>query len=107
MEPSLTPRLKWRYFVTLLREEYPDGDQSQHLSYSFYGSTCDGLDYMPGPFSLPNDVTVGDHIRIVGIGAYGCTLRTAFNGFNTYETFNMSEDPSTYDLEISSPLSRM
>lgn len=85
-------RLKWRYSVTLLRQGNTGVERSSRLDYSFYGPTCDGLDYMPGPFSLPNDVEVGDCIRIDGVGAYGCTMRTAFNGFDTYETVNLPDD---------------
>lgn len=49
--------------------------------FSFYGPTCDSLDYMKGPFYLPNDVKQGDYIEIGQIGAYGRTLSTEFNGF--------------------------
>lgn len=49
--------------------------------FSFYGPTCDSLDYMKGPFYLPNDIDEGDFIEIGQIGAYGRTLATGFNGF--------------------------
>jgi|SRR3989344_4738088 len=51
------------------------------IPFSFYGPTCDSLDYMKGPFYLPKDVRNGDYIEIGQIGAYGRTLSTGFNGF--------------------------
>ena len=49
--------------------------------YSFYGPTCDSLDYMPGPFMLPADIREGDYLEIGQLGAYGRTMATRFNGF--------------------------
>ncbi len=51
------------------------------LPFSFYGPTCDSLDYMKGPFYLPNDIDEGDLIEIGQMGAYGRTMNTGFNGF--------------------------
>ena len=65
--------------VHLLRPKYTaDIDL---LPFSFYGPTCDSLDYMKGPFYLPNDIKAGDYIEIGQIGAYGRSLSTTFNGF--------------------------
>jgi ornithine decarboxylase len=36
---------------------------------------------MAGPFLLPADVAAGDYIEIGMLGAYGCAMRTGFNGF--------------------------
>ncbi|MFV9989245.1 MAG: type III PLP-dependent enzyme [Coxiella endosymbiont of Dermacentor nuttalli] len=55
------------------------------LPFSFYGPTCDSLDYMKGPFYLPNDIREGDYIEIGQMGAYGQTLSTKFNGFKQKE----------------------
>ena len=30
----------------------------------FYGPTCDSLDYMKGPFLLPNNIKEGDYIEL-------------------------------------------
>ncbi len=57
-------------------------DSTSLIPYSFYGPTCDTLDYMKGPFYLPQDVKEGDYIEIGQIGAYGKTLATSFNGFS-------------------------
>ena len=51
------------------------------MAFSFYGPTCDDLDHMAGPFLLPADVEAGDYIEIGMLGAYGCAMRTGFNGF--------------------------
>ena len=32
--------------------------------YSFYGPTCDRMDFMKGPFLLPNNIKEGDYIEI-------------------------------------------
>lgn len=49
--------------------------------FSFYGPTCDSLDFMPGPFMLPADIQEGDYLEIGQLGAYGRTMATRFNGF--------------------------
>ena len=54
---------------------------SRPCAFSFYGPTCDDIDQMAGPFELPADVGVGDYIEIGMLGAYGCAMRTQFNGF--------------------------
>ena len=54
---------------------------SAPMEFSFYGPTCDDLDHMAGPFELPGDVGAGDYIEIGMLGAYGCAMRTGFNGF--------------------------
>ena len=57
-------------------------------AFNFYGPTCDSLDYMKGPFILPNNIKENDYIELGQLGAYGITFRTKFNGFfsdNIYE----------------------
>lgn len=49
--------------------------------FRFYGPTCDSLDVMNGPFTLPADTQEGDWIEICHLGAYGQALTTEFNGF--------------------------
>jgi ornithine decarboxylase len=46
-----------------------------------FGPTCDTLDKLPVPLSLPGDVAAGDWIAFGQMGAYSTSLRTAFNGF--------------------------
>ena len=70
----------WRFPVKLVREA---ASEARPVAFSFYGPTCDDLDHMAGPFMLPADVQVGDYIEIGMLGAYGCAMRTAFNGFGS------------------------
>ena len=39
--------------------------------FSFFGPTCDSLDYMKGPFLLPNNIKEGDYIELGQLGVYG------------------------------------
>jgi ornithine decarboxylase len=61
--------------------------------FSFYGPTCDDMDHMAGPFILPDDVQAGDYIEVGMIGAYGCAMRTEFNGFGETETLIVEDQP--------------
>jgi ornithine decarboxylase len=80
----------WRYPVRLLRETE---SQVRDMPFSFYGPTCDDLDRMAGPFELPGDVAAGDYIEIGMLGAYGCAMRTAFNGFGSVTTEIVDDEP--------------
>jgi ornithine decarboxylase len=80
----------WRFPVQLLRE--PDSN-AKDMPFSFYGPTCDDLDHMTGPFLLPADVQAGDYIEIGMLGAYGCAMRTAFNGFGAVAKVEMTDEP--------------
>ncbi len=85
----------WRFPVKLVRES---GSETEPTSYSFYGPTCDDMDYMAGPFELPSDVRMGDYIEVGMLGAYGCAMRTAFNGFGVVDQAIVADEPmaSTY-----------
>ncbi len=68
--------------------------QSKKLtSFSFFGPTCDSLDFMKGPFLLPNNIKEGDYIELGQLGAYGLTFRTNFNGFYSNEIFVVKDKP--------------
>ena len=68
--------------------------QSKKLTaFSFFGPTCDSLDYMKGPFLLPNNIKEGDYIELGQLGAYGLTFRTKFNGFYSDQIFELSDKP--------------
>ena len=62
-------------------------------SFSFFGPTCDSLDYMKGPFLLPNNIKEGDYIELGQLGAYGLTFRTNFNGFYSDAIFELNDKP--------------
>ena len=80
----------WRYPVRLLRET---ASRVRPMEFSFYGPTCDDLDHMAGPFALPGDVGPGDYIEIGMLGAYGCAMRTGFNGFGTVGAQIVDDEP--------------
>jgi len=62
-------------------------------SYSLYGPTCDSIDYMKGPFVLPNNLKEGDYIEVGQLGAYSLTFRTKFNGFYSNQIFEVKDKP--------------
>jgi ornithine decarboxylase len=80
----------WRYPVRLVREEESD---VRPMGFSFYGPTCDDLDRMAGPFELPGDIQAGDFIEIGMLGAYGCAMRTGFNGFGVEDRVIVTDEP--------------
>jgi ornithine decarboxylase len=80
----------WRFPVELLREE---PSRAKDVAFSFYGPTCDDLDHMAGPFMLPADIEAGDYIEIGMLGAYGCAMRTRFNGFGSDLTVVVGDEP--------------
>jgi ornithine decarboxylase len=68
--------------------------QSKKLTaFNFYGPTCDSMDYMKGPFLLPNNIKEGDYIELGQLGAYGLTFRTKFNGFYSDKIFELADQP--------------
>ncbi len=74
--------------------------QSKKITaFQFYGPTCDSLDYMKGPFLLPNNIKEGDYIELGQLGAYGLTFRTKFNGFYSNTIVELGDKPimSLYD----------
>ena len=70
-------------------------------AFNFYGPTCDSLDYMKGPFLLPNNIKEGDYIELGQLGSYGTTFRTKFNGFFSDANYQLNDKPilSMYDRE--------
>ncbi len=68
-------------------------------AFDFYGPTCDSMDYMKGPFLLPNNIKENDYIELGQLGAYGLTFRTEFNGFFSDEIYEVEDSPiiSLYD----------
>ena len=63
------------------------------IPFNFYGPTCDSMDFMKGPFLLPNNIKEGDYIELGQLGAYGLTFRTKFNGFYSDEIFELADQP--------------
>ena len=71
----------------------------KQTAFNLYGPTCDSLDYMKGPFLLPNNIKEGDSLELGQLGSYGLTFRTKFNGFYSNQIFELSDKPimSMYD----------
>ena len=72
-------------------------------AFDFFGPTCDSLDYMKGPFILPNNIKEGDYIELGQLGAYALTFRTKFNGFYSDKIVQLDDKPilSIYDTSKS------
>jgi len=71
-------------------------------AFDFFGPTCDSMDYMKGPFLLPNNIKENDYIELGQLGAYGLTFRTKFNGFYSDEIYEVEDNPilSLYNKDI-------
>ncbi len=71
-------------------------------AFDFFGPTCDSMDYMKGPFLLPNNIKENDYIELGQLGAYGLTFRTQFNGFYSNEIYEVEDKPilTMYDKVI-------
>ncbi len=70
-------------------------------AFNYYGPTCDGMDYMKGPFMLPNNIKEGDYIELGQLGAYGITFRTKFNGCFSDQIYEVEDKAimSMYEKE--------
>ena len=62
-------------------------------AFDFFGPTCDSMDYMKGPFLLPNNIKENDYIELGQLGAYGLTFRTQFNGYYSDEICEIEDQP--------------
>ncbi len=82
--------IDWRFPV---QQVAATPSRARLMDFSFWGPTCDDMDYMRGPFPLPADIAAGDYIEIGMLGAYGAAMRTGFNGFTDGETVIVADDP--------------
>jgi ornithine decarboxylase len=73
--------------------EPPHGAQEAPIPFTFWGPTCDTIDFMPGPFLLPAKTREGDYIEIGNTGAYGRALGGRFNGYGAYDEAILLDDP--------------
>lgn len=84
---------KWPFPV---RAHRPDGAfEGGEQGFKLYGPTCDSLDAMEGPFTLPADIREGDYIEFGMLGAYGVAMQTRFNGFGETEDVIVQDLPWT------------
>lgn len=72
--------------------------------FMLFGPTCDSLDKIKGPFHLPSNIQEGDWIEIGGLGAYGASLQSKFNGFYSEERANLADAPMMSMFGLSAPL---
>ncbi|MFC7048635.1 type III PLP-dependent enzyme [Emcibacter nanhaiensis] len=92
--------LKFKFPVQMHRVG-ANSEQAKLTGFSFYGPTCDSIDYMPGPFMLPEDIGIGDYVEVGMLGAYGQSMRTAFNGFHEGPEVIVGDEPmhSMYNFD--------
>lgn len=90
------------YPSKMIRENSSKIISKKMTAFSFFGPTCDSMDYMKGPFVLPNNIRENDYIELGQLGAYGLTFRTHFNGFYSDEVYEVEDDPimSLYNRDI-------
>ena len=84
--------MNWKNTVQMIRlsRRNRKAVSKQVMPFRFYGPTCDSVDYMPGPFLLPDDANEGDWIAIQGMGAYGSASQSHFNGFHSEQQVEVS-----------------
>jgi ornithine decarboxylase len=75
----------WNFPIDLYRAGRV-GTNEELALFEFFGPTCDSVDKMSGPFTLPADVTEGDWLIFQCLGAYGHVMQTRFNGFYSETT---------------------
>lgn len=80
--------LNWRFPLRPLRQS-----GASLRRFTLLGPTCDSLDRMDGGFWLPEDIAEGDWVEVGQLGAYGATLRTAFNGFDRGYLIEVADAP--------------
>ena len=81
-------------FPSRMIKDYSNKIISKKLTaFDFYGPTCDSMDYMKGPFLLPNNIKENDYIELGQLGSYGLTFRTQFNGFYSDEIYEVEDSP--------------
>jgi len=68
-------------------------EQESLVPYTFWGPTCDTIDFMPGPFRLPASIREGDYIEIGNTGAYGRALGGRFNGYGAFDEAILLDEP--------------
>jgi ornithine decarboxylase len=62
-------------------------------AFSFWGPTCDTIDFMKGPFLLPAKIKEGDYIEIGNTGAYGRAIAGRFNGYGAFDEAILLDQP--------------
>ncbi|PRY94457.1 ornithine decarboxylase [Hasllibacter halocynthiae] len=70
----------------------PEGEErsAPAIPRTVFGPTCDSLDRLPEPAALPADTREGDWMLFHGVGAYGQSNMTRFNGYGLADTVNVA-----------------
>lgn len=63
------------------------------VPFSFWGPTCDTVDFMRGPFHLPGSIREGDYIEIGNTGAYCRAIAGRFNGYGAFSEAILLDEP--------------
>jgi ornithine decarboxylase len=71
----------------------PVGIHEAGADFAFWGPTCDTIDSMKGPFSLPEKIKEGDYIEIGNTGAYCRAIGGGFNGYGAFEEAILLDEP--------------
>ncbi len=77
-----------RYQVVSLQQTPPP---KTCRDFNIFGPTCDSLDHLKTPLSLPDTVTEGDYILFENSGAYTHSIATRFNGYGDVKTVPVSK----------------
>jgi ornithine decarboxylase len=83
--------LAFNFPVRLLGQ--PTGADEPLVPFSFWGPTCDTIDFMKGPFHLPGRVREGDYIEIGNTGAYCRAIGGRFNGYGAFDEAILLDEP--------------
>ncbi len=59
--------------------------------YTIFGPTCDSLDQLPEPLSLPTTIEESDYILFENMGAYVKSITTQFNGYGHFKEIMISD----------------
>jgi ornithine decarboxylase len=73
--------------------DHDGGADEPTVPFSFWGPTCDTVDFMKGPFVLPARIKEGDYIEIGNTGAYGRAIAGRFNGFGAFDEAILLDPP--------------
>lgn len=63
----------------------------ERLDFNVFGPTCDPVDRLPRPLSLPRTIQAGDYLEFGLMGAYGSATSTRFNGFDSGRYVNVAK----------------
>ena len=71
-------------------------------AFDFYGPTCDSMDYMKGPFLLPNNIKENDYIELVNLVLMVLLLELNLMVIILDEIYEVEDEPimTMYDKDI-------